>query len=1060
MKAKGGKSIGRKLTLFVAVIIVLAMGITGLTSYYSINSNMKNTVSTNMLSSAQDKANLLSAQIDSYKRFVGSAANSAAIKSMDKAQQQSQLKEDKAEYGFLNMGFSDSNGNVQFVDGAVEQLAYQNFYEDAQNDQTVTVSYPFADDDLKKVVVMIAAPVKSADGTKSGMVVGVIDAGIVTSMTKDITVGKSGSSFVLDETGTYVAAKDQKLVASSTNVFSKAQKDPSLAAFSKIASLMVGGKTGYAEYSQGGATQCIAYAPIKSANWFMALTAPKSELFAAADNMLKQVLFFTILFILIAIVSVMLISRRLITRPLKRTVAMVQEMSCGHIGARLKVRTNDEIGRMAAAMNSLADMLEHDVVGTMRRISAGDMTVDVRPKDEGDRITPELINTINTVNGITQQTERLIAAAKEGRLDERCDAERYKGSWRSLAEDINGLMDSVATPINEVRNVVKRLAVNDYTRAAAGSYKGLFKELADDVNGVRGRLLDLQDVMVRVSKGDMSRMTEFEGLGVLSEADSLTPAVATMMTTIDNLALEVKRLVTESVSGNIFSTRGDAGRFAGEYHEIVQGFNSALDAVSKPFIEVRSALGAMAVNDFTKSVSEGYKGDYLAMAQSIATVRENLISMQDLAVKISLGDISALEKYRSMGKRSSNDRLVPAFTAMMESIKRLIDEVTDIAESAASGQLNVRCRPEMFSGEYVVIVKSINALLDAVAKPVGLATRVMTSISQADFDVRIDGDYRGEFAQLVGAVNKTAGDLKAVVGEISSLMLRVSEGDLDIPHVEPYNGDFGVISEAIERIAASLSEVLGNINNAAGEVDSGAKGVSQGSQELSKGASAQASSVEELTASMLEISGKTKKNAEAAEKASSIAQLAKKDALDGNERMQEMLQSIEAINLASHDISKIVKVIDGIAFQTKILSLNASVEAAHAGNYGKGFAVVAAEVGNLALRSEQAAQETTELIESTIKKVESGSKIANETAAALGSIVDRADNVAKLVGGIAEASGEQAVGIAQIDHGIEQVSSVVQENSVTAQKSAAASEELSGQSWQLKQMIGRFKLRE
>jgi methyl-accepting chemotaxis protein len=1059
MKVFGKSSIGRKITLCVAIIIIAAMGITGGATYLTISKNMQSTVRSNMLSSVQDKANLLSTQIGCYKKFVKSAADSDAVRSLNSERQKDELKNDMTKYGFINMGYSDSSGNVEFVDGTSEALAYQTFYINAQNNQVVTVSDPFVDDNLKKMVIMIAAPVKDSSDTGVGIVVGVIDASFVTSLTKDITVGETGYCFVLNETGHYVASKDKKKVDSGVDVFTEAKTNSTLKGFKSIATDIVGGKTDYSEYSEKGSEQCIVYAPIKEANWFLALKAPKSELFESANNMLKQVVFFTILFIVIAIICLFAISRSLITRPLKRTVKMLNEMSLGHLDMRLKVKSNDEIGQMSQAMNTLADTLENDIVGTLKSISSGDMSIKVKAKDSADQITPELINTINKVNDITMQTERIIAAAKEGVLTERCDAEGYEGSWRDLANDINGLMDSVAAPINEVRSVVRRMAVNDYTAIASGNYNGLFKELVDDVNNVRERLLNLQDVMVRVSKGDMSRLAEYKEIGVLSDADSLTPAVVTMMTTIENLAYEVKNLAYESINGNLYGARGNADKFEGEYHEIVKGFNDTLDAVSRPLSEVQRVLGAMAVNDFTQSLSDGYKGDYLSMAHSVGMVRENLISMQNLAVKISLGDISELDKYRTMGKQSENDMLIPAFTDMMESIKKLIGEVTSIAESAAAGKLDVRGDPEQFNGEYVGIVNSINELLDAVAKPIGEVTRVMTSISNASFDVRIDGNYNGEFATLVSAVNKTASDLKIAVGEISEIMLRVSQGDLAIDHIDSYNGDFKAISEAINQITTSLNEVLGSINSAAEEVDESARGVSSVSQELSEGTEVQASSIEQLNSSISQISAKTKQNAENSAKASSIAEQTKEEALSGNKRMEEMLQSIEEISIASHDISKIVNVINEIAFQTKILSLNASVEAAHAGVYGKSFAVVAAEVGNLAHKSSQAAQETTALIEDTIKKVQSGTQVANETAQALGRIVNHVDNVAQIIGGIAESSSEQAIEISQINAGIQQVSNVVQNNSITMQQSAAASEELSGQSEQLKNMIGRFKLR-
>jgi len=289
------------------------------------------------------------------------------------------------------------------------------------------------------------------------------------------------------------------------------------------------------------------------------------------------------------------------------------------------------------------------------------------------------------------------------------------------------------------------------------------------------------------------------------------------------------------------------------------------------------------------------------------------------------------------------------------------------------------------------------------------------------------------------------------------ILTRVAEGDYTSRVDIRSNKD--VINIAIDHMLAETLSVLNQVATAGVSVADGSKQIAAGAHSLAQGSTEQAATVEQLSSSMTTIAEKTKDNAEMAGRAASLAGTIKQNAEKGTRQMGDMMDAVKEINQAGQSISKVIKVIDDIAFQTNILALNAAVEAARAGQHGKGFAVVAEEVRNLAAKSADAAKDTGGLISNSIEKAELGSRIASETAASLDEIVTGINESTTIVNDIAISSEEQYQGIAQINEGVDQVAKVVQQNSATAEESAAASTEMSNQSAKLEKLIAQFQLR-
>lgn len=304
--------------------------------------------------------------------------------------------------------------------------------------------------------------------------------------------------------------------------------------------------------------------------------------------------------------------------------------------------------------------------------------------------------------------------------------------------------------------------------------------------------------------------------------------------------------------------------------------------------------------------------------------------------------------------------------------------------------------------------------------------------------------------------------LGGLIEDVAMLLGRMASGDFKVESQaeEHYVGDFEPMLRSINQIISSLNITLAQINRSAEQVSSGSGQVSAGAQALAQGATEQASTVEELSAAIYEVSEQVGSNAKNSRNVNEKVNQVASELQSSNEQMQALMQAMRDINASSSEIGKIIKTIEDIAFQTNILALNAAVEAARAGNAGKGFAVVADEVRNLASKSAAAAKHTTELIEKSVRAVESGSRIANQTADSLQAVVRGAMEISQSVEEIAKASAQQSDSLAQVTAGVEQISSVVQTNSATAEQSAAASEELSGQAQLLKEMVGRFQLKD
>ncbi|MGZ8237166.1 MAG: methyl-accepting chemotaxis protein [Methylobacter sp.] len=380
--------------------------------------------------------------------------------------------------------------------------------------------------------------------------------------------------------------------------------------------------------------------------------------------------------------------------------------------------------------------------------------------------------------------------------------------------------------------------------------------------------------------------------------------------------------------------------------------------------------------------------------------------------------------------------------------------ITKLMNAMAEGRFNEKVEVNV-EGEYRLAVDKAMQAMQTMQTMLGDVGKVMGNVAQGDISQRVQAEGHGDLRKLKDDINLSL-DALSSLDDISLIAGALSEGDLTKTIDKHYPGTFGAVISSMNGTVENLRGLVGEIKDSTININTAAKEIAAGNNDLSHRTEEQAASLEQTAASMEELTSTVQHNAKNAQQANQLAVGASDIAGKGVTVVDQVVETMEGINESSRKIVDIISVIDSIAFQTNILALNAAVEAARAGEQGRGFAVVAGEVRNLAQRAAAAAGEIKNLIGDSVEKVEDGTKLVAQAGKTMEEIVSAIRGVTIIMSEIRTATVEQTSGIEQVNQAIGQMDEVTQQNAALVEQAAAAAESLEDQAQNLSVTVGRF----
>ena len=608
------------------------------------------------------------------------------------------------------------------------------------------------------------------------------------------------------------------------------------------------------------------------------------------------------------------------------------------------------------------------------------------------------------------------------------------------------------------------------TVMAGQTYTGVTEVSGDQYSAFYIPIMDYRGQFIGVLFGGFSTATlvnEMNWLivtsiitGILTIGVSivlLTLLIQRILKPVDGLVVLVNDASKGRLDHNIDSTKitnDEIGRLSRDVLNLVTTIKRIVSDLSL-FIENNAKQGDI---DY-RIKNDSYDGSYYEIVKGINDYADistrDLKTSMDIVDKVSQGDF-AISIQELPGKKAVLNRAVEKLVVNLESVSQ---DISMLASATSHGKLDVRAK-NSYDGRWADLIESMNNLMDSVAKPISQIESALIEIASGNFDNNFSGNYEGSFKSLKDNASTMSVTTRQIIKDIARVLSAMSSGDITQKTGDGYVGEYAQIKESIDKIGKSINDIMSDIRASAESVYEGSSHVANSATSIADGAMKQSQAVQQLVVTIENLNNFVKESSSFATDASELSQKSRQSAENGNEKMLEMVSTMENIRVASSNIASIIKVIEDISFQTNLLALNAAVEAARAGENGRGFGVVAEEVRTLAGRSQSATKDTSKEIGQSLSTVDDGVTAVKLTSESLESIVEYVVKVSEYIDKISTMSNETREAVSQISEGVESIADVVNQNTASAEGFAASSQELSALSHTLQESISFFKLKQ